>query len=95
MPGTRINGLPIITGAASASDDNLVIFDASTLLTKRITRAELATGMQADNPLLNIADGVIAPATQAGRAIIYVDDADGDLKVKFGDGTVKTIATDT
>jgi hypothetical protein len=40
-------------------------------------------------------DGVTAPATVTGHALIYVDSADGDLKVKFGDGTVKTIVTDT
>jgi len=40
-------------------------------------------------------DGTTAPSTRAGYATIYVDTADGDLKVKFGDGTVKTIATDT
>jgi hypothetical protein len=42
-----------------------------------------------------ILDGITAPATAAGIAQIYVDTADGDLKVKFGDGTVKTLATDT
>lgn len=36
-----------------------------------------------------------APPTIAGHVSIYVDPADGDLKVKFGDGTVKTIVTDT
>ncbi len=36
-----------------------------------------------------------APGTVAGMAQIYVDTADGDLKVKFGDGTVKTIVVDT
>jgi hypothetical protein len=40
-------------------------------------------------------DGTSAPSTRAGYATIYVDSADGDLKVKFGDGTVKTIATDS
>lgn len=40
-------------------------------------------------------DGVTEPSTIAGHAQIYVDTADGDLKVKFGDGTVKTIVTDT
>ena len=39
-------------------------------------------------------DGITAPDTILGQAIIYVDTADGDLKVKFGDGTVKTLATD-
>lgn len=40
-------------------------------------------------------DGITAPTTESGTAFIYVDSADGDLKVKFGDGTIKTIATDT
>ena len=44
---------------------------------------------------LKLVDGVTAPDTVAGVAQIYVDTADGDLKVKFGDGTVKTISTDT
>jgi hypothetical protein len=42
-----------------------------------------------------LVDGMTAPSTIAGYAQIYVDTADGDLKVKFGDGTTKTIATDT
>lgn len=48
----------------------------------------------ADSPL-SLFDGVTAPSAVAGFAQIYVDVADGDLKVKFGDGTVKTLATDT
>ena len=40
-------------------------------------------------------DGVTAPSTLSGTAFVYVDTSDGDLKVKFGDGTTKTIATDT
>jgi hypothetical protein len=43
---------------------------------------------------LQILDGVAAPATVSGWARIYVDSADGDLKIKFGNGTVKTIVTD-
>jgi len=43
---------------------------------------------------LAISDGVTAPTTVSGKTFIYVDTADGDLKVKFGDGTVKTLATD-
>lgn len=42
-----------------------------------------------------ITDGITAPGAAAGRARIYVDTADGDLKVVFADGTVKTIVTDT
>jgi hypothetical protein len=40
-------------------------------------------------------DGVTAPSTVSGFGQLYIDTADGDLKVKFGDGTVKTITTDT
>lgn len=44
---------------------------------------------------LILTDGVTAPSTVSGLAQIYVDTADGDLKVKFGDGTTKTIVVDT
>jgi len=49
--------------------------------------------VRADN--LEITDGVTAPGTITGLASLYVDTADGDFKIKFGDGTVKTLATDT
>lgn len=44
---------------------------------------------------LDVTDGVTAPGAGTGRARIYVDTADGDLKVVFADGVVKTLATDT
>ena len=44
---------------------------------------------------IDIEDGSTAPTAVAGRTFIYVDSADGDLKVRFGDGTTKTLATDT
>lgn len=44
---------------------------------------------------LYLTDGVAEPTTVNGIAQIYVDIADGDLKVKFGDGFVKTIAVDS
>lgn len=43
---------------------------------------------------ISVADGVTAPSATSGQAKIYVDTADGDLKIIFGDGTVKTIVTD-
>lgn len=46
------------------------------------------------NNALAIKDGMTAPATQSGYAQIYVDSADGDLKIKFSDGTIRTIVTD-
>lgn len=42
-----------------------------------------------------MSDGVTEPAISPGRASLYVDTSDGDLKIKFGDGTIKTISTDT
>ena len=45
--------------------------------------------------MLYLTDGLTAPSTASGWAIIYVDTADGDLKVKFGDGKVTVIAADT
>lgn len=46
-------------------------------------------------PYLAVTDGIAAPGAGTGVARIYVDTADGDLKVVFSDGTVKTIVTDT
>ncbi len=44
---------------------------------------------------LRLVDGVSEPATVNGVAQIFVDGADGDLKCKFGDGTVKSITADS
>lgn len=44
---------------------------------------------------IKLVDSTSAPVTVSGYAALYVDVADGDLKVKFGDGTVKVLATDT
>lgn len=45
--------------------------------------------------IMTLIDGVTAPSTVTGHAQIYIDSADGDLKIKFADGTVKTIVTDS
>lgn len=42
-----------------------------------------------------LTDGITAPAAVLGFAQIYVDTADGDLKVVFGDGFVRTIGADS
>jgi hypothetical protein len=51
--------------------------------------AKFGAGNQITGGVIGIADGVTAPSTVTGVAQLYVDTADGDLKVKFGDGTVK------
>jgi hypothetical protein len=50
---------------------------------------ELRTG------LCSLVDGVAAPSATAGVAKLFVDTADGDLKIIFGDGTTKVISADT
>jgi hypothetical protein len=45
--------------------------------------------------ILFLTDGVTAPGTVSGWGQMYIDTSDGDLKIRFGDGQVKTIVTDT
>jgi hypothetical protein len=45
--------------------------------------------------ILGITDGVAAPSAVEGMVLLFADSADGDLKVIYGDGTVKTIVMDT
>jgi hypothetical protein len=47
------------------------------------------------NGAIALVDGMTAPTATSGFVKFYVDSADGDLKVIFGDGTIKTITTDT
>ena len=50
MPGTRIKDLTALSGAGSANNDDLVIFDADADETKRISRSQLAAGLVGDLP---------------------------------------------
>lgn len=50
MPGKRISELTALSGAASANNDDLVIFDADAGETKRISRSQLADGLVGDLP---------------------------------------------
>lgn len=42
---------------------------------------------------LNLIDGITEPGASA-MAALYIDSADGSLKIRFSSGTIKTIATD-
>jgi hypothetical protein len=53
----------------------------------------VTTGLTTSHTL-NIVDGIVDPVGSASLAKIYVDSADGDLKIKFSDGTTKLIVTD-
>jgi hypothetical protein len=50
MAAKRIPALTVLTGAQSATDDKIVIFDATADATKAITRIELAKGIVGDLP---------------------------------------------
>ena len=81
------------------SSNNSPVMSGSTsyISIKRGTAAGeyFGTGTGVKTNAVVLIDGVTAPSTVAGLAQIYVDTSDGDLKIKFGDGTVKTISTDT
>lgn len=70
MTAKRISELTVITGASTANDDNLVIFDTSTSETKRILRSQLAAGLVGDLPYTP--SGSIA-ATTIPTAIAELD----------------------
>jgi lysophospholipase L1-like esterase len=51
MPGKRISELTALSGAGSANNDDVIIFDTTASETKRISRSQLAEGMTPDLPL--------------------------------------------
>jgi len=50
MPGKRISELTALSGAGSANNDDVVIFDTPAGETKRISRSQLADGLVGDLP---------------------------------------------
>lgn len=61
-------------------------------------RPELSSGLDLNDIETNkvsFIDGITAPSAVVGQAIIYVDTADGDLKIIFGNGFIATIAADS
>ena len=48
-----------------------------------------------EHDMVGLTDGVAEPDTKTGIGQIFIDSADGDLKIKFSDGTVKTIVVDS
>lgn len=44
---------------------------------------------------LTLTDGITAPAAVSGKAQLYVDTADGDLKVEFGDDFGAVVQADS
>jgi len=61
MPGKRIKDLDPLSGAGSANDDDVVIFDSDADTTKRISRSQLAEGLVGDLPYTP--NGFVAAST--------------------------------
>lgn len=78
-----------------AATERMRLRNEGFLLLGTTTGTNCSAGDLRLNKALWIGDGITAPTTTANFAAIYVDVADGDLKIKFGDGTVKTIVIDT
>lgn len=53
------------------------------------------TALEGARQKLLLVDGIAAPVAVSGQAQIFVDQADGDLKVRFGDSVLKVIVVDT
>jgi len=79
------------TGIELTTDD---VANGDVILTDNQVNSLPYYGNSFDTQLV-IQDGITPPSQLTGFARLYVDSNDGDLKIKFGDGTVKTIATDT
>ena len=86
---TRQSDMNFRSGVFTGNTVNTVIATGGTF---RNTNDGVETG---NVEHLTLTDGASIPIASAGNTYIYVDSADGDLKVKFGDGTVKTISVDT
>jgi hypothetical protein len=95
MPGKRITDLTALSGANSANNDDLVIFDATASETKRISRSQLAEGMQADVQVLSNKTMALGSNTVTGTTAQFNTAlTDNDFATQAGAETLtnKTIA---
>ena len=92
MSGSRVPALTAISGANTANDDDLIIFDTSTNTTKRISRSQLAVGMAGDLPFTpagNIAATTIVTAvTELATELAAVES-----RLRSGTGTPEGVVT--
>lgn len=101
-PSTAAGGSTYTTPALKIPASTGIVFLGSTTTPGTPSATEVQAGngwLRAGTALgseisMYLKDGVTAPSTVAGYGFIYIDTADGDLKIKFGDGTVRTIVAD-
>ena len=87
--GSRIEFATVADGSSSASLAMTIEADGSLSLESH----DILNANSINANSLNI-DAISEPGTPSSGAIIYVDSADSDLKVKFSNGTVQTLAMD-
>lgn len=98
MPGKRISELTALSGAGSANDDDVIIFDTTASETKRISRSQLAEGMQSDVQVLTNKTLALGSNTVTGTTAQFNTAlTDGDFATLAGSGvlTNKTIDSAT
>lgn len=90
MAGSRIPGLTALTGALAADTDQIVIYDLSADITKRMDLSELAIAIAADIPFTPV--GSVAATTLAGAVAELAQDTInfGAVSITGGsiDGTI-------
>lgn len=83
----------------ATQNDDLTAGQNAILLTRTgsvVDEIEIRSAQIYTNGALQLQDtgSQTAPSTVGGRAQLYIDPADGNFKIIFGSGTIKTIATD-
>ena len=85
--------LTTVSDAVALINDDDVVTLAARVTETEIDIAAFATSVATTQ--LHLTDGITAPTATVGLAKIFVDAADGDLKVIYGDGVLKVIVADT
>lgn len=87
---TNLSGAALVVGAYKTSTENGTTWSATTGVI-----GDLSISSSFKTPFVKLTDGIAEPTVDPGYASLFVDVTSGDLKIKFGDGTTKTIVTDT
>lgn len=83
----------LVTDGSTSIGTKAIFSEAGDLTLGATKKTGAAGGLYAG--LLGLKDGVTAPSAIVGLGLIYIDTADGDLKIVYGNGVVKTIVVDT